>query len=225
MYKRSLLASIKKLNHPVFTTFELSALSGKSLSAVTQALNNLVKDGLVIKVYRGIWAEAGNEGLSPYAAIPYLLARHRAYVSFVSALHLHNMIEQIPQMITLASTSHTKIIRTKLGVFSFHQLTPEFFNGFNWYKGTGKFLIAEPEKALVDSLYLSARKKKQFGSFPELYFPKPFSFKKVRYWVRCIPDSKIRAYVLRKIDALSLAHNSQLIHRRAYGRRRISNEV
>jgi predicted transcriptional regulator of viral defense system len=199
MRKRSLLASIKKLGHPVFTTFELSALSGKSLSAVTQALNNLVKDGLVIKVYRGIWAEAGSEGLSPYAVIPYLLARHRAYVSFVSALHLHNMIEQIPQMITLASTSHTKIIRTKLGVFSFHQLTPKFFSGFNWYKETGKFLIAEPEKALVDSFYLSACKKKQFGHFPELFFPKSFSFKKVKQWAMRIPDPKIRAHVFKKI--------------------------
>jgi len=202
MRRRSLLASIKKLKHPVFTTFELSALSGKSLSVVIQGLNNLVREGLVTKVYRGIWAETGNEELSPYAAIPYLLVRHRAYVSFISALHLHNMIEQIPQAITLASTSHTKLVRTKLGVFSFHQLTPKFFDGFNWYKGTGKFLIAEPEKALVDSLYLSSRKKKQFGYFPELYFPKSFSFKKARDWAGRIPDPKIRVNGFKKIDGL-----------------------
>lgn len=203
MRKRSILADIKQLKHPVFTTFELSALSGKSLSAVTQALNNLVKDGFLIKVCRGIWAQADNEDLGPYAVIPHLLPRHRAYVSFISALQLYNMIEQIPQMITLASTSHTRIIRTKLGVFSFHQLAPEFFDGFSWYKGTGKFLIAEPEKALIDSLYLSARKKKQFGHFPELHFPKTFSFKKVRYWIGRIPNPKIRAYVFKKIGSLN----------------------
>ena len=202
MRRRSLLASVKQLNRPVFTTFELSTLSGKSLSVVTQGLNNLVRDGLLIKVYRGIWAEAGNDvASSPYTVIPYLLSRHRAYVSFISALHLYNMVEQIPQVVTLATTSHTKLIRTKLGAFSFHQLTPKFFDGFNWYKGAGKFLIAEPEKALVDSLYLSACKKKQFGNFPEIFFPKSFSFKKVKRWAMRIPDPKIRSHVLKRIGS------------------------
>ena len=198
----SILADIKKLRRPVFTTFELSAISGKSLSTVIQGLNNLVKEGLVIKIYRGIWVEAGNERLSPYAVIPCLLAHQRAYVSFISALHLHNMVEQIPQVITLATTSHTKLIRTKLGAFSLHQLSPGLFSGFGWYKMTGVFLIAEPEKALVDSFYLSARKKKQFGNFPELSLPKSFSFKKVKQWVMRIPDSKIRVCVFKKIDNL-----------------------
>lgn len=196
----SILADIKKLRRPVFTTFELSAISGKSLSTVIQGLNNLVKAGLVMKVYRGIWAEAGGERLSPYAVIPCLLGSQRAYVSFISALHLHNMIEQIPQVITLATISHTRLIRTKLGVFSLHQLSPELFNGFGWYKMTGEFLIAEPEKALVDSLYLSSRKKKQYGNFPELHLPESFSFKKVKQWAMRIPDSKIRVCVLKKID-------------------------
>ncbi|PIP19200.1 MAG: hypothetical protein COT38_01295 [Candidatus Omnitrophica bacterium CG08_land_8_20_14_0_20_41_16] len=211
MRRRSLLGDIKKLSQPVFTTFELSTSSGKSSSVVIQGLNNLVEDGLVTKVYRGIWAQVGNDQLSPYAAIPYLLTRHRAYVSFISALYLYNIVEQIPQVITLASTSHTKLIRTKLGVFSFHQLTPKFFKGFDWYKaglsgrqGSGKFLIAEPEKALVDSFYLSACRKKQFGYFPELSFPKSFSFKKVKQWALRIPDPKIRAHVFKKIAVVTL---------------------
>ncbi|MBU1366937.1 MAG: hypothetical protein KKE55_05885 [Candidatus Omnitrophica bacterium] len=97
-----------------------------------------------------------------------------------------------------------------MGVFSFHQLTPKFFSGFNWYnaclpdrQGSGKFMIAEPEKALVDSFYLSACRKKQFGYFPELFFPKSFSFKKVKQWALCIPDPKIRAHVFKKITALN----------------------
>ncbi len=216
MRRRSLLGNIKKLNHLVFTTFELSASSGKSASVVIQGLNNLVEDGLIIKVYRGVWAQVGNEQLNPYAAIPYLLTRHRAYVSFISALYLYNIVEQIPQVITLASTSHTKLIRTKLGVFSFHQLTPKFFSGFNWYKAGlpdsqagGNFLIAEPEKALVDSFYLSACRKKQFGHFPELFFPKSFSFKKVKQWAMRIPDPKIRAHVFKKIAAIKTTGNYQ----------------
>ena len=45
---------INRLGRPVFTTHELAALSGKSSSTMIQCLNRLVKQGLVIKLYRGI---------------------------------------------------------------------------------------------------------------------------------------------------------------------------
>lgn len=199
---QSIIAYIKRLQRPVFTTHELTTLSGKSQSNVTQALNFLETQGLIIKIYRGIWAEAGSERLSQYSMIPYLFPRRRAYVSFISALHLHGIIEQIPQEITLASTGHTKIMRTKTGVFSVHSISPLFFDGFDWYRGKGSFLIAEPEKALVDSLYLSACKGKQFGYFPELHFPKTFSLKKAKAWANKIPNSRIKSHVKRKLAAL-----------------------
>lgn len=206
MQKRSILLSIKLLHRPVFTTRELSDLSGKSLSNTTQALNLLQKQGLIFKIYRGIWGEVDSKYLSAYTVIPFLLSRHRAYVSFISALHLYGIIEQIPQIVTLASTSHTRIITTKIGTFSIHRIKPSFFKGFDWYRKEGTFLIAEPEKALVDNLYLSARKKKQFGYFPELHFPKSFSFKKARAWAKEIPDSKIRSHVEKKLKLI--LHNS-----------------
>ena len=204
MAKQSLLTyvNIKKLHRPVFTTHELAALSGKSMSGTVQMLNFLEREGFIFKIYRGVWAEVGNEHLSPYTAIPYLFPRHRAYVSFVSALNLYGIIDQIPQVITLASTVHTRIIKTKIGTFSVHKIAPSFFDGFDWYRGTGNFLIAEPEKALVDSLYLSGRKKKQFAYFPELHFPRSFSFRKTKEWAEKIPDSKISCYVQKRLDTL-----------------------
>ncbi len=198
----SMLGQIRQLRRSVFTTHELCAVSGKSPQAVTQALNILKKEGVLFKIYRGIWAEAGNERISPYTITPLLLPRHRSYVSFISALHLYGIIEQIPQVITLATTAHTKTIRTSAGTYCFHQLHPALFDGFGWYKGTGSFLIAEPEKALIDSLYLSTRKKRQFGYFPELYFPKTFSSAKAKKWVNGIPDYRIRSYVEKKLVKL-----------------------
>jgi len=202
MSKKSILVSIKRLDRPVFTTNELAIFSGKSLSATTQALNFLQREGLIQKLYRGIWAEAIGARLSPYSVIPFLFPRHRAYLSFISALHLYGIVEQIPQEFTLASTSHTKSIQTKIGTFYVHHITASFFKGFVWHKGGGNFLIAEPEKALVDCLYLSAFKKNQFAYFPELYFPKSFQFKKVKEWVKKISNSKVRVYVQKKLDLL-----------------------
>ena len=195
---------VKKLGRPVFTTHELITTSGKSTSTIVQSLNRLVEQGLLIKIYRGIWAEAGDKRVSAFEIIPCLFPRQRVYVSFISALHLHGILEQIPQVITLASTAHTSTLRTKAGTFAVHQIDPAIFDGFDWYKGEGRFLIAEPEKALVDSLYLSSRKKKQFGYFPELHFPPEFSFKKAAKWVERIPEEKIRLYVSKKLETLKI---------------------
>jgi len=199
---QNIMAFIKKVGRPVFTTHELTALSGKSASTVVHSLSRLIKQGLLVKIYRGVWAEPGPRPISPFEIIPYLFPRQRVYVSFITALHLHGIVEQIPQVITLASIAHTSTLRTKAGVFSVHQIAPALFDGFDWYKGEGNFLIAEPEKALIDSLYLSSRKKKQFGSFPELDFPPEFSFKKAARWAKHIPERNIRLYVLEKLKAL-----------------------
>jgi len=202
MPKQSIIIAIKKLHRPIFTTHELSMLSGSSLSSVSQSLSLLCKKGIIIKINRGLWAAAEDERVSPYIVIPFLFSKHRAYLSFISALHLYGIIEQIPQVITLASIVHTKIIRTKLGVFSVHQIAPSFFKGFDWYRGTGRFLIAKQEKALVDSLYLSARKKRQFGYFPELHFPKSFSFTKAKEYAGMISDVKIASCVQEKLEKI-----------------------
>jgi len=200
--KQSIISFIKKIKKPVFTSAELSAISGKSLSATIQALNYLQKQGAVLKIYRGIWAEILSKPLSPYSIIPFLFPSQRAYVSFISALHLYGIIEQIPQVTTLASTGHTKTITTKLGTFSVHQIAPSFFDGFDWYKNEGDFLIAEPEKALVDCLYLAGYKKKQFAYFPELHFPKTFSFKKAKEWIKKIPNPKVRLSAQHKLATI-----------------------
>jgi predicted transcriptional regulator of viral defense system len=202
---QNIMIFIKKLGGTVFTTHELTTISGKSASTIVQSLNRLVQKGLLNKVYRGVWTQPGSRPLSAFEVMPYLFPRQRVYVSFITALNLHGIVEQIPQVITLASPAHSRTIRTKVGIFSVHQIAPAFFNGFDWYKGEGSFLIAQPEKALIDSLYLSSRKKKQFGHFPELHFPKEFSFKKAAQWGKSISEKKIQLYVLEKLKTLEAA--------------------
>jgi len=204
MAGKSIIAAIKRLGRPIFTTHEIIASSGKTASTVTQSLNYLKREGMLIKVYRGVWAETGNDKASSmYTILPHLFPRGRVYVSFVSALHLYGIIEQIPQILTVASMLHTRAIKTALGVVSVHKISPSFFKGFTWYKGEGGFLIAEPEKALIDALYLSACKKRQFGHFPELHFDKKFDFKKAKRWAALIPRHNIRKNVESKLSHIT----------------------
>ncbi|PIW64751.1 MAG: hypothetical protein COW13_00540, partial [Candidatus Omnitrophica bacterium CG12_big_fil_rev_8_21_14_0_65_50_5] len=78
---RHLMVFIKKLGRPVFTTHELTAISGKSASTVVQCLNRLARQGLLVKVYRGVWAQTGPRPLSAFEIIPCLFPRRRVYVS------------------------------------------------------------------------------------------------------------------------------------------------
>ena len=202
MAREPLFKYVRKLRRPVFTTRELAALSGKSLSATTQGLAYLARQGLLLKVRRGLWADVSDQRLSALALVPYLAPGNRVYVSFISALHLQGIVEQIPRVVTLASTAHSRTIRTGLGDFTLHRLAPAFLAGFDWYRGERLFLIASPEKALVDSFYLSAHRKKQYRHFPELRFPRSFSFRKAADWARRIPSARVRSRVLRDLERL-----------------------
>jgi hypothetical protein len=108
-------------------------------------------------------------------------------------------LEQIPQVVTCASISHTQTITTALGVFLIHQISPEFFFGYNWYKQSGDFLIASPEKALLDCLYLSGRRGNHYRHFPEFHFPKSFNFIIIAEWINGIRDERLRTYVRNRL--------------------------
>ncbi len=194
--------AIRAIGRPVFTTREIALLAGGSLSAVSHSLKRMERQEIVRGVARGLWCDPADPRFTPFLLVPFLAGGHQAYVSFLSALNLHGMIEQIPHNVFCATTGHTRLRRTPVGTFSFHRIHPNFFAGFDWYRGGREFLIATPEKALVDSLYVSSRRGKQFGFFPEIEFKKGFRFDEAQRWVKQIPDQRIRKYVQKRLKSL-----------------------
>ncbi len=194
--------AIQTIGRPVFTTREIAAVRGGSVSAASQALGRMERQGLLAGPARGIWCVPTDPRFTPLALVHYLAGARQAYVSFFSALHLHGLIEQIPQVVYAATTGHGRIRRTPVGTYSFHRIHPRFFAGFDWYRGRGEFLIASPEKALVDCLYLSSRKGKRFAHFPEIHFGRRFSFRRAAEWVERIPYRNIREYASARLETL-----------------------
>lgn len=186
----STMQAIYKTGRLVFTTREIAAIRRSSVSSNTQCLNRLQKQGIVTKIMHGVWGVTSDKRFSPLLAVSHLTPGHRSYVSFLSALHIYGIISQIPQVITVASTAHSKKINTPIGTYYIHQIAPDFFIGFDWNR-SGDYLIASPEKALVDCLYLANRKGKQYAHFPELNLSK-VSHKKTIEWVKRIKDARIR---------------------------------
>jgi len=194
--------AVQEIGRPVFLTREIAALRGASLSGTSQALGHMQRDGLLVRAARGLWCVPSDPRFSPFALVMFLAGGHPAYVSLLSALHLHGMIEQIPRTVYAATTAHTRVQETPVGRFSFHRIDPRLFAGFDWYGGRQDFLAAEREKALVDCLYLSSRKGKRFGRFPELDLGAGFSTRRAREWVRRIPDHRIRRHVSDRLQSL-----------------------
>ena len=210
MSGQTVIGALQMIDRPIFTTREIAALRQGSLSSTSQALSNLERQGVVQSVARGIWCQPKHPSFSPYAVVPFLVPRHRTYVSFLSALHIHGIVGQIPQVIYAATTGRGRTARTSLGTYSFHQLDRGLFHGFDWQGKRTDFLIASPEKALIDSLYLSGRKGKKFAFFPELDFGPRFSFRKASRIATSIPNRRIRGYVLRQLGVVhSLAQSRQ----------------
>jgi hypothetical protein len=98
-----------------------------------------------------------------------LLGNEQGYVSFASALHLHDVIEQIPRAIQVATTGHARKLSTPVGAYEFFHLAPGMMrHGIDWSDTRIPYRLAAPEKALLDVLYISIRRGRRFRSLPEI---------------------------------------------------------
>jgi len=198
--KMDIVQAVHKIGRLAFTTREIAGLTGTSLASASQGLGRLEDKGIIRRILQGLWGFVDDPRFSPFLVIPFLSPTHRAYLSFISALHSHGVISQIPQVITVASTAHSKLVKTPVGTFEIHQIAPNFFTGFDWH-ASGNYLIASPEKALADCLYLASRKKRGFAHFPELDLGL-LSRRRTEGWVRQIRDARIRTSAITRLRAL-----------------------
>jgi len=153
----------------IFTTREFANQGGMSISAAAKRLARLSEKSLLTRVTKGVWANTSHPYFHPLSCVPYLLGKEQGYVSFLTALHLHNVISQIPKAIQIATTGRGRQLISPVGRFEFFQIKPELMTqGSDWSDSELPYLIATPEKALVDTFYLSTRKNRRFAQLPEL---------------------------------------------------------
>jgi hypothetical protein len=154
----------------VFTTREYAIAADIGVDAASRQLGRLRSNNKSLQqLTRGVWANTAHPHFSPYACVAKLLGSEQGYVSFLTALHLHASLSQIPATIQVATTGHPRSLRTPVGVFEFLQLKPSMFrDGIKWRDAAIPYLLATAEKALLDTLYISTRRSRRFSSLPEL---------------------------------------------------------
>lgn len=181
---------------PIFTTAELADTGEIRLSNASRDLAKLASRGMITRVKRGLWADSRHPDFSPYAVVPYLFQQGESgYVSLLSAMNLHGMIEQIPRVVQVMTLRQRAHLRTPVGTYEFHRIQPDLFGGYEPYGRLGEFDIAKPPKALFDAMYLSSRRTRRFSHLPEIELVGGFSTEEVDSWIARIGHESLRTAV------------------------------
>jgi predicted transcriptional regulator of viral defense system len=183
----------------VFETGDAAVRLGLSNTHASATLARLAAARHLVRLRRGLWALPGR--VDPLTLPARLTAPLPSYVSLQSALYLHGMISQVPAVTYAVSLSRARQYRTPVGVVSVHHVAPVFFFGFEDSAHSG-VLMAWPEKALVDFLYLGPARSQLFRALPEFELSSGFKVSRARAIIARIPSARRRTMVQRALDRL-----------------------
>ena len=146
-----LLQELSQQGDSILTVASLRALTGLEAEALRKAVRRLAKKGLLVHLGPRLY---GNSlGMPTLEALACLLGRP-AYISRESALSEGGILSQMPLTLTCATTGKTREVCTPLGNIAFSHLQTPLFWGYSIRQG---ILWAEPEKALLDWVYLDRK--------------------------------------------------------------------
>lgn len=142
-------------DEPVFESSLLLAGDVDPMQVWLQ-LTRWVRSGHVLQLRRGLYAIA-----PPYQKQqphPFMIAnrlQRASYVSLQSALAYYGLIPEMVTIITSVSTGRPERLSTPLGLFDFRHIKPDLLFGYQMLDMGGQnTLVAVPEKALLDLVYL-----------------------------------------------------------------------
>lgn len=146
-----LITKLSSFNKPYFTVADLEKILGLDKKSLLVTLTRLVKSGVLIRPRKNVYLvfsesrpieEVANQIYFP------------SYLSFESALSRHGILSQIPYTLTFATTRPSKKMMLGNVEVEFSHIKPSLFFG---YTRAGSINIADPEKALLDQLYLVSK--------------------------------------------------------------------
>jgi predicted transcriptional regulator of viral defense system len=154
------MAIIEKLRQKEISLFTSSDFKKifqiKKENTAYKILERLTKKGILKRLtkrkYLFTFLESNDFQIANFLYSP-------SYISLEAALSFYGIITQFPYQITSITPKKTKIIKTLGKEFSYSHIKPELF--FD-YERKEKFLIALPEKALFDYLYLCLKGLRNF---------------------------------------------------------------
>lgn len=135
----------------IFTNREFSLLFRLDPYQTEYVLAELMKEGLLQRLRRGVYTLKTDSPSEKEIAN----ALYRpSYISFDYALAYYNLIPEMVYELTSATTKPTHLFTTDSLAFGYYTIKENAYAGYIFkQEGDRGFLIAEPEKAVVDYLY------------------------------------------------------------------------
>jgi len=133
---------------------ELANRHKLSEAVVRNALRRYEARGLVERVSTKIHINHLNQQFSPHDLVNVL--RPESYISLESAMVDNGITSQSPSVLTCVTPGYPQSFRTKSVAIVYRKISSGLYWGYE-EKATryNKYLIAEPEKALLDWIYLN----------------------------------------------------------------------
>ncbi|MBI5411563.1 hypothetical protein HZA43_00115 [Candidatus Peregrinibacteria bacterium] len=151
MKKIEALQILQKTNKNIFNTPDLRKLLGSaSINTLNKQIAGLIAAGVLTRALKGFYY------LTLHKPTGFQLANfflQPSYISLESALNYYGILVQSPQQITSVTTKLTRTIESGGAFFSYAHLAQSYFSDYQMVDG---FLIATPEKALVDAMFFTA---------------------------------------------------------------------
>ncbi len=137
-----------KSKRAVFSVQQLANLIGKTKNVANVYAYRLVQKGLAKRLLSGKISFSNDDYVNATQLV------EPSYISLQSALLFHGLVTQVPKNIECVTTRNSKRYDS-LGI-TYHKIPPSLYFGYTKHtKGDSYMFIAEPEKALIDSVYLN----------------------------------------------------------------------
>lgn len=160
---------------PVITKSLLESL-GEDRRVLRNQLSRWQKQKLVVQLKRGVYLlNRDDRAIQPSRFFLANQLLFPSYVSLESALAFYHFIPEAVYQVTSVTTGKTARYSSAEGMFVFRHVKQTLFFGFETMQDERSFnvMVAEPEKALLDFLYLNLA---QFSSDDSEVFTNSYRF-------------------------------------------------
>lgn len=148
----------KEIKSPIFTLQEVRL---KGIKIFAYQLTLWKKQGYILKLKNGIYIFTDNAGdftAEELAGVMY----SPSYISMEKALAFYGLIPELVYSITSATPKITRRFKNQFADYRFYHIKPQLFFGYTQKKGAySAYFVANPEKALLDLIYLNKIKTKE----------------------------------------------------------------
>jgi predicted transcriptional regulator of viral defense system len=199
--KMNILKLRKEINSEYFDYQSLSCALAAS-SHIRRDIGKLLKENDIIRVKKGLYVWGEDLRRRPYSKqVLSNLIYGPSYVSLEYALSFYDLVPERVDVVTAVTPQRHKLFETPVGTFEYCHLHHGAFPwGVHWknVEDGESFLIASPEKALLD--YIAIRIQKWEGEIP----CEEFLYKDLR-----LDEREFQKLDLSKIEKLSFYYKSK----------------